>query len=441
MKKVLTVLLFFFLAACDQAPTSVENSDIILITNVTVVPMNQEGVLENRSVLVEDGIIAGIFEADQTAATAGVTVIDGTGKFLAPGLIDAHAHVSLRSNFERYLVHGVTSIREMWGLPRRLRWRDAIRNGDLTGPNFVVASTFFWLGGPETVLHLEPTDPETARELVRQVKTDGYDLIKVVDLEDMNILNALIDEAEKQGLSVSGHYPDKSVPLEEMLQVGMASFEHIDEFTSIAFKEDSSDEYIRKIAKELNQRGIGLTTILTRALTYLEIESRGQDFYTAEAKLGILKNLGAFYFQSATRTIDNVIASNGEYTEQWTEGVDLAQRAVVIFLEENVNLAIGTEGIGAFYGASGVGVHYEIAFLKDAGLSNYQVMKVATVNGANVIGFEGHKGLIVEGYDADLILLDANPLIDLETLKNPIGVLVMGHYYSQEDLADLKDIY
>jgi len=76
MKKYLAVVLYFFLAACDQAPTNVENSDTFLITNVNVIPMDEDRVLENRSVLVEGGVITGIFAADQTPDRADAKTIN-----------------------------------------------------------------------------------------------------------------------------------------------------------------------------------------------------------------------------------------------------------------------------------------------------------------------------------------------------------------------------
>jgi len=442
MIKRLFIFLFlsFIFSNCSPAPdaTGVEG---YLIQHIDIVSMDGPGVQKDRAVLIKGGKIAGIFGPEEMVSGQNYKVIDGSGKFLSPGLIDAHAHVSIRSDFERYIAHGVTTVREMWGLPVKLRWRDAIAKGQISGPNFIVSSTFFWLNGPAATMHVEPTDPETGRALVRKAKEEGYDLIKIVSLTDMETLKAVIDEAKKLGLRISGHYPDRSVPVEIMLDIGMNSFEHADEISSIAFKDDASDENIKKFARALVQRGIGITTILTPAQNYLEIDAKGKEFYTPEAKLEILLKLGPHYFTDASQTIDNVIAANGQYAQQWTEGIALAKRAAKIFMEEGVPLAIGTEGIGPFFRVAGVGTHSEMALLSSAGLSNYEVMGVATVNGAKVTGFEGQKGLVKEGYDADLLILSGNPLDDLSVLEDPEAVFVRGKYYSPEALAALEEIY
>lgn len=426
---------------CERSGGTGDVSGGLAIRDVNVIPMDGGAMLEGRTVVVRDGRVEGLYAPGEDLPFAPDTMLDGSGKFLAPGLVDAHAHVHVRSDLERYLVHGVTSVREMWGLPRSLRWRDATRAGRIPGPNLVVASTFFWMDGPETTRHVEPTDPETARSLVRQAADEGYDLIKVVSIPDMDVLRAVIDEAHASDLTVSGHYPDRSVSVTEMLDVGMSSFEHADEFTTIAFADDSSDEAIRRIAEALAGRGIGITTILTPARTYLEIDAKGADYYTPEARLEILERMGPYYFRDAGQTIDNVLTAGGEYVQQWTEGTALALRAAPVFLEAGVSLAIGTEGIGPFYEVAGVGVHDEMALLSQAGLSNEQVLRVATVNGAELLGFGDRKGRILPGFDADLLLLDGDPLEDLTTLRAPAAVLVMGRLYSRSDLDALARVY
>jgi len=412
-----------------------------VITGVAVVPMDGQGVLPDRTVVVRDGRIEAIYEPGQAPGIRAETQLDGSGKFLAPGLIDAHAHVRLRSDLERYLVHGVTSVRDMWGLPRTLRWREAIRDGSIAGPNLVVASTYFWLDGPAATRHVEPTSPDTARALVRQAAREGYDLIKVVSLRDLATLRAIVDEARQLGLTVSGHYPDKAVPVAEMLEVGMASFEHADEFASVAFATDTSEAAIRRLARALVERRIGLTTILTPAEQYRAIDRQGADYYSTDARIAVLERLGAYYYQDAVTTIDNVLAARGRYVKQWTEGSALAHKAARTFVEEGVRLGIGTEGIGAFYGVDGVGVHDEMSLLSKAGLTNRQVLEVATVNGAALLGFEGRKGRLRVGFDADLLLLDADPLESLETLQHPEAVFVRGRCYSPVELAALKRVY
>lgn len=441
MRPIQVLVLCATLAGCQQAPVATKPPASILIRNVAVVPMASEEVLPSRTVLVQNGRIAGIYEAGDAPSPQGAIVVDGTGKFLAPGLIDAHTHIPLRSDLERYLAHGVTSVREMWGLPRSLRWRDAVERGAIAGPHCVVSSTYFWRDGPPDTLHVEPTDAGTTRALVRQVKAEGYDLVKVVHLGDMETLKALVEEAHQQGLTVSGHYPDRSVPLDEMLALGMRSFEHLDEFASIAFPGGADEARMREVAGILSERNIALTTILTPPVKYLEIDRRGKAFYTPEAKLEILTSFGPYYLQSAKQTIDKVLAAGGKFVPQWIEGSALAKRAAAIFLDEGVTLALGTDGNGPFHPVGGVGIHDEMTLLREAGLTSYQILRAATVNGAKLLGRDDRTGQLREGFDADLLLLGGNPLENLDVLKNPEGVFVGGRYYSPRNLADLKSVY
>ena len=118
-----------------EIPEGVDTS--VVFENVTVIPMDSEGVLEGQTVVVEDQRIAAIGASGDIEIPAGAHVVDGTGRFLIPGLSDMHVHVfGTENDLLTYLANGVTTIRTMGGDPPAiLEWRDQVRAGTRVGPS------------------------------------------------------------------------------------------------------------------------------------------------------------------------------------------------------------------------------------------------------------------------------------------------------------------
>src|SRR3954453_2762715 len=106
----------------------------ISISGVSVVPMDTEQVLDEQTVVVEDGRIAWIGPAARAAIPPGAQTVDGRGKYLMPGLADLHCHPATEDDLLLCVAFGVTSIRNLEGMPRHIRWRDRVAAGDLLGP-------------------------------------------------------------------------------------------------------------------------------------------------------------------------------------------------------------------------------------------------------------------------------------------------------------------
>ena len=152
----------------------------IAFTNVSVLPMDREGVLENQTVVVLDGLITEVEAAGNVRMGAGTTIIDGTGQFLMPGLAEMHAHVPPQENPPReavedilflYLANGITTIRGMLGSAYQIPLADEIERNEVLGPNFYV--------GAPSLNGTSARTPQEAERLVRANKEAGYDLQKI----------------------------------------------------------------------------------------------------------------------------------------------------------------------------------------------------------------------------------------------------------------------
>jgi len=224
---------------------------------VNVVPMDRERLLTNQTVIVRDGIIAEIGDAKKIRIPKDATRVDGTGKYLIPGLVDMHTHLlsdedeypdSIGEDELRVMVaNGVTTVRFMIGTPELLALRARSAKGEIEAPTIYVASPH--LTGREQGNDFVVNTPEEGREAVRKSKAAGYDFIKVTTFVKPEVYEAAVDEAAKIGIRVVGHADSRFVGVERAWKAKQ-QIEHLDGYMEMLIRDDSpikgsvSDLYI-----------------------------------------------------------------------------------------------------------------------------------------------------------------------------------------------------
>lgn len=130
---VLVTMILFPFFILSQNPGEIKHSpSIIAFVNVNVIPMDNEIILKDQTVIVKNGQIETIGPASSIQIPVDALKIDGTGKYLIPGLADMHVHNWSENEFVLFLANGVTTIRNMWGAPQNLQWREKIEKGELS---------------------------------------------------------------------------------------------------------------------------------------------------------------------------------------------------------------------------------------------------------------------------------------------------------------------
>ena len=206
--------------------------------------------LERQTVVVRDGRIAQIAPAAATTAPAGATRVDGTGKYLLPGLAEMHGH--LTANYlpdsakadilYLYVANGVTTVRAMLGNPEAVTTRDAIAAGKLLGPKLYVA-------GPALNGKIAPT-PEDGARAVREQKQAGYDLLKILGGMPPEAYDRILRTAHSLKIDVAGHVPAE-VGVRGALAARQRSIDHLDQYIpALKLTPDTSrEEEDRRIAE------------------------------------------------------------------------------------------------------------------------------------------------------------------------------------------------
>jgi imidazolonepropionase-like amidohydrolase len=446
--------------ASRDAPAGDGPGDAILFQNVTVLAMTGEDrAVTGRSVLVRDGRIARIGPADAVAAPAGATVVEGAGRFLAPGLSDLHVHLERLPDprlLALFLAHGVTTVRNMDGRPFVLEWRRKIEAGGLLGPRIVTAGQI--LEGPEPFWDdTRVVDgPEAARRAVAEQVAAGYDFVKVYHTLRPDAYRAVLDAATEAGVPVAGHAPN-GVPFHELLTGGQRSIEHLDGYLDVVEADDSpfrdrwswhklylavpvDDRKIEDAARATARAGVwNVPTLTVKAKVARREVVEG---WLEDPRLRYLpKDLVGVWRSETLPRLKHLDDADFAALRQ---GEEARESLVAALHGAGAGILAGTDTPNPFV-LPGVSLHEEIERLAAAGLSPYDALAAATSGAGRFLTggvgspAAGQAGTITAGAPADLVLLEASPVEDIANTRRIAGVTVRGRWLPIEELQALLE--
>jgi imidazolonepropionase-like amidohydrolase len=418
------------------------SAPLTAFVDVTVIPMDRERLLEHQTVIVRDGRIKLIGNSAQIEVPGDAMAIDGRGKYLMPGLVDMHVHIEYPNDLLLFVANGVTSVRNMWGntdkklwfgLPDQLELKRQISAGTLFGPTMYTAGPIMD-GTPANHPLMESfSSPEDAAKSVAWQKAQGYDFIKVYDHLSPEVYEAILTAADEEDMPVVGHAPF-AVGVDGVLESGQLTIEHLTGYVDpdevkFIIPEAQLDEY----AQRTKAAGIWNCVTLT------EYPKSKQ---TPEAFDRLQHQPGMVYQSPSTRLLSPFMyymaAKSHTYEgEDYPQRVaELNRRMVRALHEAGAGILLGTDAAQAYH-LPGFSVHEELALLVEAGLTPYEALAAGTKHAAIALGQENEFGQVAEGQRADLLLLNANPLEDVANADDRAGVLLRGHWYSDEELRSM----
>lgn len=437
---VLATVLSIVLLKVENDKTSylkIENQpklkeDTYLIKNVNVVPMNMDTVLLNTTIRVENGRVEAIGENHDAGDIA---VIDANGGYLTPGLIDMHMHLWDKFELGLYLANGVTTVRSLLGMPFHLDVKREVNEGKIIAPLFYTASPQF-SGADDTDIMKKPIkDSEEARKLVIEYKKQGYDYIKTYNLLPKDIFDEVLEQASETGIPVISH-PSFEVDYDYHFNPLITTVEHTEDIFQQPLNYRIDREKLKSVIDGYALSGQTHCPTLSVFYNLVEIYNKGEEMQHGE----YVKYMNSFVTDVAgdyERHME-IRESDSTSTKRINEQHKFHLEIVNGLYNAGVNIVCGTDA-GIVYTAPGFSIHQELDLYKQAGMSNYDALKTATVNPTKVYDDYKQFGTIEIGKMANFVLSKENPLHDLSTLRNPEWVMVKGRLIDKPLIDEFKE--
>jgi imidazolonepropionase-like amidohydrolase len=421
-------------------------AQVTAITHVAVVDGASPAARVDQTVILRGTRIAAVGPASAATVPRGARVVDGRRKYLVPGYWDMHVHTVApggREVLPLYVANGVLGVRDLagdWALITE--WRREIAAGRMVGPRIVAAGPYLE-GGDVPIAHLLARTPEEARAAVDSLARLGVDLVKLHSQLKREVYFAALRAARERGFAVAGHVP-RSITAQEASDSGLTTLEHMLQIPAPCTPAESlalaprfpvqsvlgrctSDDLAPLFAHLVRNR----TWIVPTLVAQYEVAHWPRRDLPGDSFAGYLPD-----------TLRQYVAGIFPMPDSIPPGADSVGQAL---WEKRIAL-VGTmyrAGVGILAGTDaplrnsppGFGLHLELALLARAGLSPFEVLRVATLDPARCLGALDSLGTIAPGKIADLVLLAADPLSDVRNLRAVEAVVLNGRLLDARSLA------
>jgi imidazolonepropionase-like amidohydrolase len=419
--------------------------------NVNVIDVDSGAIARSQTVIVNDGIIETIGDFADTPVADDAAVVDGTDRFLMPGLTEMHGHVpgggsaSLERVLTLYVANGVTTVRGMLGEPSHLELRRRIDAGEVLGPRLITSGPSF--NGNSV------SSPRQAEAMVREQHAAGYDFLKIHPGLTQGEFAVIADTANELGIPFAGHVPE-DVGVERALAAGIATIDHL-------------DGYMQALLLPHEDPSGGLGGFFGVFIADLADTAKIDEIARLTADAGTWNVPTQSLFEHVTSPdlpADELVdrpemaympAAN---VEQWRQSkaslvneanYDAGTAVRAIEVRRALLRALDAAGAGLLLGSDspqifnvpGFALHHELASLVEAGLDPLTVLQAGTKNPPIFFGIEDRLGAVRPGMQADLLLLDENPLDDIGNSRRIHGVMLQGRWLPRTALDAMLERY
>jgi len=401
----------------------------IILKNVNVLTMADENVLENVDILIDNGQIKKIgtqLEFDNAQ------IIDCSQQYVMPGLYDMHAHLyTSEGDLALYLANGVTTIRNMWGEPLYNEFRDKINKGEMVGPTVYNFGQIMDGDPPVRQPDRHNVTIKTVEEAKREVyrmKDEGYDFIKIYDMLSLDNYNAIAEVAKECNMKFAGHVP-RAVGFENVVKAGQHSIEHMAYVTE-------SDINLAATS------GIWICPTISVLNTSEKLYSENDLSY-------LLEDTRIDYIDKETRSMWEMSVNMKEWYEQMDgkmkEAMDdwrakskyhYIKPLISKAYQAGCNMILGTDTPNPFI-YPGFSIHEELELMVDCGLTPYDAIKTGTYNAAKCLDELDVTGTLEVGKNADLVLLESNPLENISNTRKIVGVMKKGQWFDSKKIEEM----
>lgn len=463
------LLLLFFNSHTAHGQQFDASTSTYAIQHVHVIDVQQGRVLPDQTVVISGGIIESVESSDTATIDNSMTIIEADGKYILPGFMDMHAH--LRGNklppwvttdwlMPLFIANGVTGVREMTSgcddpkngpvcLEQMAEWKEEIENGTLLGPRLLSLSSF-QLNPP---WGYEVTE-ELAGQMVQSFAGQPLDMIKIYYRLSPRAYRWFVEKAKEQGLVAAGHIPLR-MTASEASEAGLRSLEHARDFLFDCFPgtenfrreamsqnppvdvmHDMADQYNSEKCRDTFRVMTDNDTwyVPTHVTRRMEAFADDSAFINDPRKQYIPDWVTEAWINDANRVIaiDSTDYGREAFMKFYQKGLEITGEAS----QAGVRILAGTDS-GDSFSYPGFSLHDELQELRSAGMSPAEVIRSATLSGAEFLGVADQFGSVEPGKYADLVLLDENPLVNVANTRAIHAVIFRGEYLDRRNLDSL----
>tara|TARA_B110000116_G_scaffold187804_1_gene162890 strand:- start:1539 stop:3560 length:2022 start_codon:yes stop_codon:yes gene_type:complete len=417
-----------------------EQAEVTALVGGDVVDALSDVTRRDMTVIVAKGRISEIGSTGEVVIPSDARVIDVSGKTLIPGLWDMHAHSNQVQWAPAYLAGGITTIRDLGNeLEFATAFRDAVANDGAMGPDILLAGMVDGAGVTGNGV-IRATTTDEARSVVARYFDEGYKQIKIYTAVEPEVLSVLTEEAHARGMTVSGHVPRAVGNAVEAVERGMDQFNHRELFLSVLFPDEEVVDLgglylfdreltrgqIRRATSFFLEHGIVLDP--TISLDIIRNLPRGTPVETVEPDVTRI----AYELWEGKRFLPGVSPLRAA---QMTEDVKRAMEIIGTFHRAGVPIVAGTDNVVPVFS-----LYREMEAYHDlGGLTPLDALRTATIIPARAMGMASETGTLEVGKEADIAILDRNPLDDFANIRSVSAVMTNGRYYQSAPLWRAAD--
>jgi len=438
----------------------------LVFTHVTVIDATGAPANPDMTVVIKGDRIAALGKTARLNVPENAHVVDATGKFLIPGLWDMHVHLLDEKDYlALYIANGVTGVRVMSGEPVHHKWREEISARELIGPQMAIASPI--IGGPRQDDPFAARSEDEGRQVVRKVKKEGADFVKVYDNLPRDAYFAIADEAKKQGIPFAGHVP-RSVSAAEASDAGQQSIEHghgvlpACSSTKEESRKKSKAPKPNEARRTRNPRLFRLRARVKQSADITYDERKATVFFARLVKNRTWVCPTVLVWSEASSRDEKDLANDPRLKymplslrDSWNTkknamvalatGIGRADCKKLVQNKVDIVGAMGRAGVGLLAGTDtaspycfpGFGLHDELALFVQGGLSPMEALQAATYNPGKFFDKLDSMGTVEQDRIADLVLLEANPLEDISNTQKISAVVVGGKMFDKTALQKM----
>jgi Amidohydrolase family len=425
MKNRLLSCIFILITQCIQA----QNAKII-IKDVNLISMTSNAVQPMKSVLIEGGKIKQITAFKKLPKDKNTIIVDGKGKYLMPSLADMHVHLGDGNEVDTLLMAsvaaGITHVRVLDADIKYVDLKTRLKSKDYIAPDIHYSTV---------ITRDNKYDKVQLDSLVKAAKADGINILKVKGITDEAQFDNLMQLATDNNMMICGHFPmfvqyGKGVPLDvnKVMKSGYRSIEHLGGYDRLATEKELLDAILLTKAQNV----FNCPTLDWDKMAYnlqypTDYKNRLVFKYAPQKYLDKWeKEYAAFIKQYGDKAID-------EYKQGYMKTYEKKLKIFKQLYENNCPLLMGGDG-GGFFQMNGFNIYDEMYAWSKIGIDNFTILKSTTLTPAQFFKEEKSWGTIEIGKNGDVILLEKNPLQDIQNIMSLELTIMKGQVYRKADL-------